>query len=107
MEHWELVQEMPHVEQMSTQERLQLARRRRGHQLKTWTQKEKEYLRRPSNHLLKSNKRHIFFNDSVVLLEAAARNDIDEGTYYNYFLVSHTVSSVLFKLYYIFPRYTR
>lgn len=84
MEHWELVQEMPHVEQMSTQERLQLARRRRGHQLKIWTQKEKEYMRRPANKAHKSNKRHIFFNDSVVLLEAAARNDIDEGK--NYYL---------------------
>lgn len=80
MEHWELVQEMAHVEQMSTQERLQLARRRRGHQLKIWTAKEKEYMRRPaSSKTQKSNKRHIFFNDSVVLLEAAARNDIDEG----------------------------
>ena len=78
MEHSELILEMPHVEQMPTQERLLLARKRRNQQLKVWTQKEKEFSRKTSKQQ-KSNKRSIFFNDSVVLLEAAARNDIDEG----------------------------
>jgi protein phosphatase 1 regulatory subunit 16A len=77
MEHSELIQEMPHIEQMPTQERLSLARKRRNHQLKVWTQKEKEHSRKTSKQQ-KSNKRSIYFNDSVVLLEAAARNDIDE-----------------------------
>lgn len=79
MEHFELIQEMPHVEQMPTQERLILARKRRNQQLKVWIQKEKEYNRKAQSKPQKSNKRSIFFNDSVVLLEAAARNDIDEG----------------------------
>lgn len=80
MEHSELVQEMARVEQLSTQERLALARRRRIQQLKGWTQREREWLRRrPSNSQRKNNKRNIFFSDNVVLLEAAARNDIDEG----------------------------
>lgn len=47
-------------------------------QLKLWQQREKEWARsRPKRD--KSNKRNIYFNDSVMLLEAAARNDIEEG----------------------------
>lgn len=85
MEHQQLIEEMPRVEQMPTQERLMLARKRRTLQLKQWIQKEKEYGRR-SNKQQKANKRGIFFNDSVVLLEAAARNDIDEGKYENFLI---------------------
>lgn len=80
MEHSDLIQEMPHIELMATQERLMLAKRRRTHQLKVWQQREKEYNKKPTKHS-KSNKRNIFFDESVVLLEAAARNDIDEGIY--------------------------
>ncbi|XP_051169443.1 protein phosphatase 1 regulatory subunit 16A isoform X2 [Leptopilina boulardi] len=76
MEHSDLVAEMVHVERLTTQERLHLARHRRLQQLKVWRQREKEWLRHQTRHT--SNKRHIFFNDSVMLLEAAARNDIDE-----------------------------
>lgn len=77
MEHAELVAEMIHVERLTTQERLHLARHRRLQQLKVWRQREKEWLRHQTRHT--SNKRHIYFSDSVMLLEAAARNDIDEG----------------------------
>ncbi|XP_074028615.1 myosin phosphatase targeting subunit 75D [Leptinotarsa decemlineata] len=77
MEHQQLIEEMPQVEQMPTQERLTLARKRRNHQLRTWLQKEKEYGRKSAKQQ-KLNKRGICFNDSVVLLEAAARNDIEE-----------------------------
>ncbi|CAK1586033.1 unnamed protein product [Parnassius mnemosyne] len=77
MEHADLVAEMAQVEHLTTQERLHLARRRRMQQLKLWQQREKEWARsRPKRD--KSNKRNIFFNDSVMLLEAAARNDIEE-----------------------------
>ncbi|XP_013146696.1 PREDICTED: protein phosphatase 1 regulatory subunit 12C [Papilio polytes] len=77
MEHSDLVAEMAQVEHLTTQERLHLARRRRMQQLKLWQQREKEWARsRPKRE--KSNKRNIYFNDSVMLLEAAARNDIDE-----------------------------
>lgn len=75
MEHADLVAEMVNVEHLSTQERLHLARRRRLQQLKAWTQREKKG---PGQKVSKSNK-HIYFSDSVMLLEAAARNDIDEG----------------------------
>ncbi|XP_050306434.1 protein phosphatase 1 regulatory inhibitor subunit 16B [Anthonomus grandis grandis] len=77
MEHSLLIEEMPRIEQMPTQERLNLARKRRNQQLKLWLQKEKEFNRK-NNKLAKSNKRGIVFDDSVVLLEAASRNDIDE-----------------------------
>ncbi|XP_057319177.1 protein phosphatase 1 regulatory subunit 16A isoform X2 [Microplitis mediator] len=76
MEHSDLVAEMVHVERLTTQERLHLARHRRLQQLKVWRQREKEWLRHQTKH--PSNKRSIFFDDSVMLLEAAARNDIDE-----------------------------
>jgi protein phosphatase 1 regulatory subunit 16A len=77
MEHCDLVAEMIQVERLTTQERLHLARHRRLQQLKIWRQHEKEWLRHQTRHT--SNKRHIYFSDSVMLLEAAARNDIDEG----------------------------
>ena len=83
MEHSDLVSEMAQVEHLSTQERLTLARRRRIHQLKVWSTREKEWLKHHRTHQNrapeKSSKRHIFFSDSVMLLEASARNDIDEG----------------------------
>lgn len=78
MEHQQLIEEMPIVERMSTQDRLSLARKRRTLQLKFWISKEKEHGKKNGKQP-KSNKRGICFNDSVVLLEAAARNDIDEG----------------------------
>lgn len=86
MEHADLISEMAHIEHMSTQERLLLARRRRVQQLKLWSQREKEWLRQQkiSRTLEKSNrrsqKRNITFSDNVMLLEAASRNDIDEGS---------------------------
>ncbi|KAK9887181.1 hypothetical protein WA026_020634 [Henosepilachna vigintioctopunctata] len=77
MEHSDLIQEMPHIEQMPTQERLILARKRRNHQLKVWSHKDKEFSKK-SQKMKSSNKRNIYFSESVVLLEAAARNDIEE-----------------------------
>uniref|UniRef100_A0AAR5P5I3 Protein phosphatase 1 regulatory subunit 16A n=2 Tax=Dendroctonus ponderosae TaxID=77166 RepID=A0AAR5P5I3_DENPD len=76
MEHAQLIEEMPRIEQMPTQDRLILARKRRSQQLKQWIHKDKEHGRKTKP--TKSNKRGIVFDDSVVLLEAAARNDIDE-----------------------------
>ncbi|XP_017788366.1 PREDICTED: protein phosphatase 1 regulatory subunit 16A [Habropoda laboriosa] len=76
MEHSDLVAEMVHIERLTTQERLHLARHRRLQQLEVWRQREKEWLRHQTRHT--SNKRHIYFSDSVMLLEAAARNDINE-----------------------------
>ncbi|KFB45104.1 hypothetical protein ZHAS_00013024 [Anopheles sinensis] len=57
--------------------------RRRAQQLKIAKQKEKEWLKAQRSRdrmgtQTSSYKRHITFEDSVVLLEAAARNDIAE-----------------------------
>lgn len=81
MEHADLVAEMAHVEHLTTQERLHLARKRRIQQLKVWAAREKDWLRHQRKGRSNTNKKqkHIFFNDSVMLLEAAARNDIEEG----------------------------
>ncbi|KAK9736227.1 Ankyrin repeats (3 copies) [Popillia japonica] len=76
IDHAALIAEMPHIEQMPTQERLILARERRTKQLQSYHRREREYGKKPKGH--RSSKRRIHFRDSVVLLEAAARNDIEE-----------------------------
>lgn len=87
MEHSELIAEMAYIEKLSTQERLKLARRRRMQQMKKWTQKEREVSgsKREKTALneaqkrRRENKKNVSFVSSVMLLEAAARNDIEEG----------------------------
>jgi len=89
MEHDQLVEEMATIDRLTTAERLRLARKRRGQQLKRWTQREREHnLKKKTNGLLDqvnggssfqeklSNK--IQFVPAIMLLESAARNDIDE-----------------------------
>ncbi|XP_055312649.1 protein phosphatase 1 regulatory subunit 16A isoform X2 [Sitodiplosis mosellana] len=84
MDHSDLVAEMAQVEHLSTQDRLHLARIRRAHQLKVAKQREKEWLKqqarrdRSGNNVNIKKRRHISFENSVVVLEAAARNDIEE-----------------------------
>ncbi|XP_037934981.1 protein phosphatase 1 regulatory subunit 16A isoform X2 [Teleopsis dalmanni] len=94
MEHADLVAEMQTVENLPTHERLQLARLRRAQQLKVARQKDKEWLKlqrakgnlnnlgnnTTTHHFRNSNSsgRHISFENSVVLLEAASRNDMQE-----------------------------
>jgi len=78
MEHAELVGEMAHVEHMSTQERLHLARRRRTQQLRLWGQREREWERARHRGKERPHRARIRFSDSVMLLEAASRNDIVE-----------------------------
>ncbi|XP_055907941.1 protein phosphatase 1 regulatory subunit 16A isoform X3 [Eupeodes corollae] len=88
MDHSDLVAEMQTVENLPTHERLQLARMRRAQQLKINRQKEKEWLKlqrsQKNNHqtdrhsISRQSSKHIFFENSVILLEAASRNDIQE-----------------------------
>ena len=91
MEHYELVQEMPSIERMTTQERLKHARKRRAQQMKKWTQYEKQLDKESTKkkkhqdkhqqqkRTKRSNKGNIRFAPNIVLLEAAARNDLSEG----------------------------
>ncbi|GJQ79020.1 hypothetical protein Trydic_g181 [Trypoxylus dichotomus] len=77
VDHAALIAEMPHIEQMPTQERLSLARERRTKQLQSYHRRERDYGKKPKGSR-SAAKRNVNFRDSVVLLEAAARNDIDE-----------------------------
>lgn len=85
-EHLELLAEMPMVGRMSTQERLKHAQKRRAQQVKMWAQAEKEahnkkgHGERPRKEVAGLRPRkHVLFPPSVALLEAAARNDLEEG----------------------------
>ncbi|XP_014666416.1 PREDICTED: protein phosphatase 1 regulatory subunit 16A-like isoform X2 [Priapulus caudatus] len=90
VEHGELMAEIPVLEKMPMQERLKHARKRRSQQLKKYGQREKEHSRKKKNSSAggSSGKRkaaagraahlHIRFEPSVMLLEAAARNDVEE-----------------------------
>ena len=95
-EHQELVAEMALLERMSTQDRLKLARKRRVQQLKKYNQREKEVGGKKKKNsdttsalatsaaAVKSTKRgkkcdyKVHFVPSVMLLESAARNDVEE-----------------------------
>lgn len=106
MEHYDLVQEMPSIERMATQERLKHARKRRSQQLKKWTQYEKQLEKDNSSkkkknqlqlpkRIKKSNKGNIKFTPNVTLLEAAARNDLNEGKYFYFILRDIIVSNII------------
>lgn len=85
-EHLELLAEMPAVSRMSTQERLKHAQKRRAQQVKMWAQAEKEAQgRKGHRERLRTEaaggrpQKRVRFPPSVTLLEAAARNDLEEG----------------------------
>lgn len=88
-EHLELLAEMPAVGRMSTQERLKHAQKRRAQQVKMWAQAEKEAQgRKGPRERLRTEaaagsglQKRVLFPPSVTLLEAAARNDLEEGEY--------------------------
>ena len=82
VEHEELVAELPKLEQLSAEERLKAARKRRLSQLNRWkVTLETEKLFPP---IQKANKgRPIRFEESVTLIEASARNDAEEGIYFD------------------------
>ncbi|KAM3928902.1 protein phosphatase 1 regulatory subunit 16A [Leptodactylus fuscus] len=81
-DHLELLSEMPAVSRMSTQERLKHAQKRRAQQLKKWAQAEKEAQGKKAKVRPKKtgskDERRVVFPQNVTLLEAAARNDVDE-----------------------------
>ncbi|XP_008068166.1 protein phosphatase 1 regulatory subunit 16A [Carlito syrichta] len=84
-EHLELLAEMPMVGRMSTQERLKHAQKRRAQQVKMWAQAEKEAQGkkgqgcRPRKETTgQGPQKQVLFPPSVALLEAAARNDLEE-----------------------------
>ncbi|KAK3579169.1 hypothetical protein CHS0354_022704 [Potamilus streckersoni] len=85
-DHSELVAEIASVEKMNTPERLKHAKKRRIAQLKRWGAYEKQLEKETSKkrkqssikQVKKNQTRRVKFISNIVLLEAAARNDIDE-----------------------------
>uniref|UniRef100_H3C7R6 Protein phosphatase 1 regulatory subunit 16A n=1 Tax=Tetraodon nigroviridis TaxID=99883 RepID=H3C7R6_TETNG len=79
-DHSELLAEMATVARLSAGERLKHAQKRRGQQLKAWAQMEKESARgsRAKASKKKARLTKVKFPDAVTLLEATARNDLDE-----------------------------
>lgn len=89
-EHGELLAEMASVGRLSTTDRLKHAQKRRVQQLKGWAQMEKEHARTGKNNVAprksdaekkgkKGGRRRVRFPSNITLLEAAARNDLNEG----------------------------
>lgn len=91
-DHSELVSEIAAVEKMATQDRLKHAKKRRSQQLKKWANYEK-HLEKENSKKKKSGqaakrpkkiKNKVRFYGSIMLLESAARNDLDDGKYILY-----------------------
>ncbi|CAF1328016.1 unnamed protein product [Rotaria sp. Silwood1] len=95
MDHSELIQEMVLLEKMTAQERLKHARRRRQQQLKNWSQREGlssnnttistgiingtiTTATKSIKSYPKTKQSSVKFPENVILLEATARQDVDE-----------------------------
>lgn len=76
-EHAELLAEMSTVGRLSATERLKHAQKRRAQQLKDWAQIEKNSVH--AHNTSQKRERKVTFPTNITLLEAAARNDRDEG----------------------------
>ncbi|XP_037550368.1 protein phosphatase 1 regulatory subunit 16A [Nematolebias whitei] len=79
-DHGELLAEMATVGRLSATERLKHAQKRRAQQLKAWAQMEKDATRGSRAKADKRKKRttRVTFPAPVTLLDAAARNDVEE-----------------------------
>ncbi|XP_049912301.1 protein phosphatase 1 regulatory subunit 16A [Epinephelus moara] len=79
-EHSELLAEMSTVGRLSATERLKHAQKRRAQQLKAWAQMEKDAARgsRAKADKKKARTTKVTFPKAVTLLDAAARNDLEE-----------------------------
>lgn len=80
-DHGELLAEMATVGRLSATERLKHAQKRRAQQLKGWAQMEKDMARgsKGKGDKKKGRTRKVMFPNTITLLEAAARNDLEEG----------------------------
>ncbi|XP_044196188.1 protein phosphatase 1 regulatory subunit 16A [Thunnus albacares] len=79
-EHGELLAEMSTIGRLSATERLKHAQKRRAQQLKAWAQMEKDAARggKAKADKKKGRTKKVTFPNTVTLLDAAARNDVDE-----------------------------
>ncbi|XP_023679542.2 protein phosphatase 1 regulatory subunit 16A [Paramormyrops kingsleyae] len=78
-EHAELLAEMPAVGRLTAGERLKHAQKRRAQQLKGWSQMEKvTHSDAGAKAGQQAHSRRVTFPSNITLLEAAARNDLEE-----------------------------
>ncbi|KAM4534296.1 protein phosphatase 1 regulatory subunit 16A [Odontesthes bonariensis] len=79
-DHGELLAEMATIGRLGATERLKHAQKRRAQQLKAWSQMEKEAARgsRAKADKKKTHSNRVRFPNSITLLDAAARNDLQE-----------------------------
>ncbi|XP_034017461.1 LOW QUALITY PROTEIN: protein phosphatase 1 regulatory subunit 16A [Thalassophryne amazonica] len=79
-DHSELLAEMATVGRLSATERMKHAQKRRAQQLKAWNQMEKDAVRGSKAKADKKKGRtsKVKFPNAVTLLDAAARNDVEE-----------------------------
>lgn len=80
-DHLELVGEIPKVEKLSVQDRLELAKKRRSQQLRRWEREEDEEFGPPPPKKSPQRAKPVKFEPRIILLEAASRGDCDEGWY--------------------------
>lgn len=84
-DHSELVAEIASVEKMATQDRLKHAKKRRNQQMKRWAnyerqlEKDKSKKGKQSSNQRRHRRQRVRFIHNIMLLEAAARNDVEEG----------------------------
>lgn len=82
MDHSDLIAELPRIEKLTAAERLKIAKERRINQLLRHEQYEREFSTKREKILSQRKRtgkaRSLRFVHSVMLLEAAARNDIEE-----------------------------
>lgn len=74
----ELVAEIPKVEKLTVQDRLELARKRRSQQLKRWEREKDEELGPPPPKKKPMRAKPVKFEPRIILLEAASRGDVKE-----------------------------
>ena len=80
-DHLELVAEIPKVEKLTVQDRLELARKRRSQQLKRWEREKDKEFGPPPPKKKPQRARPVKFEPRIILLEAASRGDFEEGLY--------------------------
>ena len=97
-DHPELVAEIPKVEKMSVQDRLELAKKRRSQQLKRYERDKDKEWDQPPRKIKRGTP--VKFQPRIVLLEAVSRGDTEEGENCYIGLLCHCeVSALIFRTY--------
>ena len=98
VEHDTLVNELVALENFSPEERLAHARRRRQDQIKSYDIRERTPGIYPPHHA--SHNKNIRFDKNIELIEAASRNDFEEGKRTVWAVLFYTVPVNPFFLFY-------